>query len=444
MWRASDIFVVSDLHLAPERNQGLFRADIELSSFFNWILEEALESTVVLNGDIVDFLVIEPNASTKNVFDLPLIKRRASSILDHHPEVFDALSKLALSSRHHLILISGNHDPELIFPEVQQVFESKLCGSDARPAIRWMVNGEAAQVCIGEIRAVIEHGDIYDDWNRIDRDALRRALNLATRGLAPYHNYSPPPGSHLVVEYITPLREKFPWLDILKPEREAVIPILFAFLPAKEQYKLRGMLRPWLASFSRSIVTDIRRTLHPAGVFRTARVNDSPREPFIDWLNSIEKTSERASQKGDGINKLIPKLRKVSVEDNFFTIEEQDSVNQDVAFLLEQGINLVVHGHTHSAKAYKLGKGLYLNDGTWARLMRLPTSNATDEEWRDFLERLSQGKDEGFVRPTFTRITHNRSDGTTEAALMQWSANNPRSLARWRFAPGLQDWEHVE
>lgn len=436
--------VVSDLHLAPERSRGLFQADAELSSFLLWILEEAPGSTVILNGDVVDFLVIESSDSVNGVFDHSIILRRASAIVDYHPEVFDALSKLARSPHHHLVILSGNHDPELIFPEVRQVFDDRLCGSIANPGIRWLVNGEAAQLSIGPVRAVIEHGDNYDDWNRINRDELRKALSLTTRGLATYNTYEPPPGSQLVIEYITPLREQFPWVDLLKPERDAVIPIVFAFLTAKEQYKLRGALRPWLASFRRSLVSNLRRTLNPTGIYRAASTFESSREVFIEWLDDIEKAPNRSLSNEDKFRRLIPQLRKVSAEDNFLQIESPDTASQDVAFLLQQGVDLVVHGHTHSAKAYKLGKGLYLNDGTWAKLMNLPSSIASDDDWHKFLNNLSQGISEGFLRPTFVRIAQEGSDEGSIATLMQWSKSGPSCSAKWRFVPVVSEWERLE
>lgn len=435
MLSAQDVIVISDLHLAPERGMGLFQADAELSNFLDWVLDEARNSIVVLDGDIVDFLVIKPSESFSNVFDPQSVSARTTSIVDHHTEVFEALSRLARSPLHQLIIISGNHDPEIIFPAVQQSIETRLGGSGGRPLARWVVHGEAVAIHVGEANAIIEHGDMFDDWNRIDYDALRKGLSLANRGLWAHTKYNPPPGSHLVVDYGTELREEFPWVDLLKPEREAVIPILFSFLPPKRQYKLVGALRQWLWSFGRSVVTDLRVASNKAKTVRAAGDGDLRRKNFIEWLNAIEEEPKRGFSKEDRIARLIPKLRKASTEDHFFDIGTPDATHEDVAFLLRQGADLIVHGHTHSAKAYKVGKGLYLNTGTWGRLMRLPQSHASDSDWRTFLESLSGGDYGGFLRATFARIKCSLDGASTTAALMEWRGNAPASVSEWRFQP---------
>src|SRR5882672_8191415 len=110
MWNAEELFVLSDLHLAAERGVGLFQSDLELTQCLNWILEESQDSSVVLAGDVLDFLVGDHVESK----DFSVLDRRTRQIIDHHPEIFDALAKLALSDRHRLVIMGGNHDPELI------------------------------------------------------------------------------------------------------------------------------------------------------------------------------------------------------------------------------------------------------------------------------------------------------------------------------------------
>jgi metallophosphoesterase superfamily enzyme len=58
MWSSEEVFVLSDLHLAAENGEGLFQADADLASCLNWIRSETSGSTVVLAGDVLDYLVI--------------------------------------------------------------------------------------------------------------------------------------------------------------------------------------------------------------------------------------------------------------------------------------------------------------------------------------------------------------------------------------------------
>jgi hypothetical protein len=94
----------------------------------------------------------------------------------------------------------------------------------------------------------------------------------------------------------------------------------------------------------------------------------------------------------------------------------------------------VIHGHTHAAKAYRCGKGLYLNAGTWAQLMRLPSSDATDAEWAAFLAALQPGgMDRTFARPTFVGVRRECENSEAAAEVCEWKAAGPETLAAWRF-----------
>jgi UDP-2,3-diacylglucosamine pyrophosphatase LpxH len=441
MWSAKDLIVVSDWHLAPERGMGMFRADAELAQFLAWILVAVPNSTIVLAGDILDFLIVEHGERAEKALHPAGAPLRAASIVEHHPEVFDALSRVSRSSIHHIVWISGNHDPELVFPSVEQVIEARLGLSTTAPPIRWLVHGEAAMIRIGEMTSVIEHGDMFDDWSRIDHDALRRSLSLASRGLLNHHRYIPPPGSQLVVEYLIGLREEFPWLYLLKPEREALIPILYAFLSRKEKYKLLPALRHWLSSFGRSAISEIQIRMNPARIVRSADATPVRRRKLHSWLEVMESQSKRRFLQKDRLERIIPMLREVAAADNFFDITVPDDVSGAVTFVLQQGIDLAIQGHTHSARANTLAQGLYINSGTWAHLLRLPPSQAPDKEWREFLQSISRGGDHGFLRPTFVHVTCSGANGRTSAALMQWHNSGPSTLAKWCFVPSTRVWK---
>jgi hypothetical protein len=99
---------------------------------------------------------------------------------------------------------------------------------------------------------------------------------------------------------------------------------------------------------------------------------------------------------------------------------------------------VVIHGHTHSAKAYEVGAGMYINAGTWARLLRLPDSEAPLEEWRDFLTGLANGADSGTARPTFARVIH--EDDRTSATLFQWEDGAASAMSEWVSQPNARGW----
>src|SRR5438270_2996762 len=121
MWRVQDVIVISDLHLSSdEPGQGLFGADEALEQFLLWVVKRTHHCTVVLNGDVLDFLFAESQPG----LDADKLERETDAIIERHRAVFNALGKLACSPQHSLIILSGNHDPELLFPTVQMKIKS--------------------------------------------------------------------------------------------------------------------------------------------------------------------------------------------------------------------------------------------------------------------------------------------------------------------------------
>src|SRR5207244_2236158 len=94
--------------------------------------------------------------------------------------------------------------------------------------------------------ALIEHGNRYDRYNQVDHDALRRARSLQSRGLRPADHgvvLKPAPGSRMVAEVMNPIKARFPFVDLLKPETEAVLPILLTLTGGYTLDNLRQIAR---------------------------------------------------------------------------------------------------------------------------------------------------------------------------------------------------------
>src|SRR5205807_7093406 len=169
-------------------------------------------------------------------------------------------------------------------------------------------------------------------------------------------------------------------------------------------------------------------------LFRTDR-----RDPFGKYLDSIDPVRQlRGKISKDGYKKMIRRLKNVSRDSTFFQIAAADEP-PEVAILLMQGADAVIHGHTHSAKAHKVGRGLYLNSGTWVRLLRLPT-NTDEQEWRSFLCSLEDRSFVSETRPTFVRVQAAK-DGTGGAAacLYLWKGA-PVLLSQWSFDLKRKTW----
>lgn len=427
MWREKDLIVLSDLHLAAEAGTGLFQADTELINFFQWVLSEAPNSRLILNGDVLDFLAPGPNGTPTQAFSAEHAHVQVAEIIKRHHQVFRALGELARSDDHRLVIVAGNHDPELALPEVQEKIEKELLGQHISTRIAWLVHGIAARAQIGGARILIEHGDQYDPWNRINHDMVRQTASMCSKGITWDNVFVAPPGSELVIKHLNELREGYPWIDLLKPDVQAVLPIILEMTSLKEKMNHSEVVRLRLETLVQSAVMAAWRKYKSEKLFRAAR-----RDLFQQYLDSIDPQRQpRGINVKDRYRKIIKRLKQVSQETTFFDIAAPDEP-PEVEILLLQGVDAVIHGHTHSAKAYKVGSGLYLNSGTWTQLLRLPAS-ADTEEWRAFLHSLEQQTFRSETRPTFVRVQQDVDDSAAAHASLYLWQGGPKLWSQWRF-----------
>jgi UDP-2,3-diacylglucosamine pyrophosphatase LpxH len=443
MRNIEDLFILSDLHLAAERDKGLFQSDLELAACLRWIFTDTRDSVTVLAGDILDFLVL---ADGNTNVDLARLGEHTQEIIDHHPEVFTALAELAASPRHQLVIMGGNHDAELAFPPVQEAIERRLgVGFLDRP-VRWLVHGEALRVRVGDAVTLVEHGNVLDPWNRINHATLQSACSLSSRNLADAGDYQPPLGSRLVLEVVSRLRGSYQWVDCLKPETEAVLPLLWHFASRQQQKLIFGLAEEYLSMKAFEVVKKHGNARNPERLYKGDKeVEDTPRDrDFKEWLDGVypqlngqQRLTLGADKKQD---KLIRRLRLVSARDTFFEPDAPDESANYLRPVYEGGADLVVHGHTHSAKLCALEGGLYINTGTWGQLLRLPPSYENDESWESFLDLLRKNDVECSSRPTFARVRHEPGGSVTTAALLQWRRQGPEAIAVRRFSDRLSGW----
>lgn len=365
---------------------------------------------IVLNGDILDFL-FAPNSPG---LDAKKLGRETDTILQCHEAVFKALGKLACSRRHQLVVLSGNHDPEMTFPEVRFKIESCLRQKAQRPYVQWLVHGEALAVEIGRVKALIEHGNRLDAWNDIDHDKLNSAVSLGTRGLIVHHEYEPPLGSKLVLNHLSAIRKQFPWAELLKPESEAMLPLLRYLTSFQDKTSHSSAISLFMRAESKSRLTKLWERVDPAAKFRA----DEKEEPSIS--SKIKKMAQEMIEAGEHLRRaqLIKKLRDGARKGFFNPAVPEKSLLRDFQFLLRGDTNLLIHGHTHSAKAYAVGEGMYFNSGTWARLLALPAGDA-DARWNEFLDAIDSNNYRAFERPTHVRVSL-EADGNTRAMLNEW------------------------
>ncbi|MDP2310634.1 MAG: metallophosphoesterase [Pseudomonadota bacterium] len=506
------VYVISDLHLGGAPASSAVPAGFQLCppaararlvSLLRQIQREHPDPGAVLlviNGDFVDFLAEperDPDGSVCEAEDgRPVFSaftadpiqaglRFASAVrnteagLPESCRFFGALSSF-VQAGYGLTLLVGNHDLELTLPNVREELARMLTAG--RPArLAWLLDGEALD--LGPV--IIEHGNRYDPWNWVDHGALRRLRAQLSRGEQP-GLFNAPAGSRMVARVMNPLKERYRFIDVLKPETEVVVPVLAALEPgainaATDAVPLlaektidgawmpRG--RPARSELMVSRRVDAREGAAPDDETTTLEGPNSATAPkdllaaaAVEEANrwglpraALQVSSmgaafrERLTDVFEGarLDRLSAALRGLQgAEEAMFRVGEEQDPWLSQAKRLSEGGRLVVFGHTHIAKDVAIPEtgGRYLNTGTWCPVMRLPPGlwSGPDASRRALLARLVRDLRDGHhedwcvVRPTYARIEL-RGGRVVSAGLHEMTPDGPRAIGREEtFPPRLE------
>lgn len=445
---ARQVFVVSDLHVggvypdSDDPQERGFRINTQVPQLTAFVTaladkqpgEPAIE--LVINGDFVDFLAeSDPSSAGWQAFvpDPEAATRKLEAIVERDKALFAALGHL-LSRGHRLTVTLGNHDIELALPPVRKRL-MELMGVEGHHQFHFVYDGEA--YVIGDV--LIEHGNRYDMFNVVDHDALRRFRSLLSRNQAvpAEQQFNAPTGSHIVASIMNPVKTSYPFIDLLKPETGAAVPILLALEPGARSQLGRLALMVKRARKHRlssaampGFGGDIRAEGDAGGAFGqdigsfdddlgaaavshgdygnsgdgsddalAAVVSEAMGDDADGFLaefsqpasmgedisavdffdRSMGLASLLLARSGDDVERRLPSLlkalRALQGDKSFDRSVETAREYLDAAQALARGgFRCVVFGHTHLAKRVVLeNDALYINTGTWADVMRFPT-----------------------------------------------------------------------
>lgn len=228
MGKTARAIILSDIHLGPENELCTFRDEVALSAFLDHLAASDEPATeLVLAGDCFDFL----QSAGYEGFDAALAVPRFEAILrsPRTAKVIDALRRFADRAGSEITLLSGNHDPEMLLPDVRSCFEQAI----ARPGTVRFADDEPLRPAEGDRPPVwgralgepehaiwVVHGDRWDPSNMIHRDQLREAVRAG-------QSVALPVGSHLVFEILRHIKPARGWIDELKPEGGVFLLLLY-------------------------------------------------------------------------------------------------------------------------------------------------------------------------------------------------------------------------
>jgi hypothetical protein len=274
----------------------------------------------------------------------------------------------------------------------------------------------------------------------------------------------------MVGSVINPVKAKYKFVDLLKPEVDAVVPMLLAVAPESRSYlsaiakrhqhakrhRLLGASLPAAQDIATSSVVDdplrsliagplegeVDRFLAALGGTVPATAIDPDRDGDIaSWrergrqaIGLTRLALSRASAEGfEGrLPALLMALRVLRTDQTFERrtepLIEYDLASRDLA---QHSIKYVIFGHTHLARDVDRGGGRrYFNSGTWADLLEVPREIVSAPEAaaldavRGFAADLAANRLRDHVRfcPTYVRLLIDETGLVVEGALRDYVA----------------------
>jgi UDP-2,3-diacylglucosamine pyrophosphatase LpxH len=205
--------VISDLHLGPgyvskDKYDPLedFRFDDTFNNFLTTIGTHG-PIDLIIAGDFIDFWQILARLSKEEGSTEQQSLAKLRLVLERHKNTFDILGRF-IKRGHRLILVPGNHDVDLQWPEVQKELRARL-GADSGQIF-------FAIPCYESHGLHVEHGHQYDYANRFSRADSPMVDSPTGKRLEV--NW----GSVFVSSFYNQVEKEKPFIDNLSPSLAAV------------------------------------------------------------------------------------------------------------------------------------------------------------------------------------------------------------------------------
>ena len=390
--------VLSDLHLGPGGPLTTFREGRALAGLLEHLAADERSTELVLAGDTFDFLQIEGYSG----FDATAGASRFEALCSHADTeiALRALARFAARPRNEITILAGNHDPELLLPDVRRQLEERI---GRRGTVRWTDDEpllprederpglSGRELRVGDRAAWVVHGDAWDPHNAYDRQTVAGAIS---RGLS----VALPAGSHLVFEVLSKMKPDQRWVDELKPEMPAVLLLLLYIEPRRTA----GYLKDHFGITARLLRGLVEAAALRGPVMGRVENGDHPSDqPLGRWLGeqlgqSIrEQTPDRGRREllaatlqermehcvpaegtlagHGGLWKVLLRawLRAIRSTERFGALDGPDPIPDAADPLLPPHVTALVAGHTHGPRL-RPGGLCYVNTGTWLPVAKLP------------------------------------------------------------------------
>jgi 3',5'-cyclic AMP phosphodiesterase CpdA len=226
--------VVSDLHFGDGGKLDDFVHEQELKTFLSYVSEQGRvrsgSAELVINGDFIDFLQVQPlrHGPWREAID------KVSRVAGAHPDTFEALGRF-VKEGNRVVILPGNHDIELSFREVQEAFTALIAAGDPDVTSRivfpnseplgshfrgWEHGPFAYRLKAPSapgLSVYIEHGNQFDVVNSFNHRKFFHE-SLADHIRMPW-------GSRFVLDILNDVEARFPYIDKIRPRHAALMPL---------------------------------------------------------------------------------------------------------------------------------------------------------------------------------------------------------------------------
>jgi UDP-2,3-diacylglucosamine pyrophosphatase LpxH len=399
--------IVSDLHLsAGHVREGNpledFDQDVEFAALLDEVAAESdrdgAEVELIVNGDAFEMLQVphvelyDPSAvylpqdyHSSSEQDSAL--KMAIIIASHRP-FFAALGRFLRVGppRRSVTFIKGNHDVNLHWRAVQDLVRQALGATGGRDPLLVFESRRVSREGI-----YVEHGNQYGEV--VDRiEDMEEPHDHDHPG-----QLAIPPGSWFVMDVFNEVeREKY-WIDGIKPITALVFYALlydFAFAArsiATLAKRLPGILDEIVFDDAPPGVTDpvadlVSVAQDPAEVEKVADRYSSDAAFRAEFNARLARMVSPSPATGAADPLPIPATPDSAEVGQQIRARVHSSLHQMAGVrAVEEGVKLVVFGHTHDAGVEALpGDGVYINSGTWT--WRADFTGADKSTWRDLFE----------------------------------------------------------
>jgi len=317
--------VISDTHISSGNPPGEFNPyeDFHYDSVLAEFLEhystgefEQEDVELILNGDFLDPLKVDVHGIFPERITCSIAASKITRCLEGHAETVQALRSFVAAPNKKITYIIGNHDLEVAYPPVQELLRTVIGAPRYQDRIHFRIF-EPFYDLPGGVRVC--HGNQFEALNKVD---LRRIF--LTKGYSePILNL--PWGSIFLLKVLLPIKAERPYINLVHPFSKYLAMAMFT----DTSIALPAFLR---ASY----------------YFMKTRFWEA-RKRAVSFRHTLSILREEAV--------VSPELEDAAVQ----------------MFEDDPSLTAVIMGHSHTAKVrrYKKRGAMYINTGTWTKLINL-------------------------------------------------------------------------